>query len=58
MPRLAAAGVGDAELVICGHSFGGKVALAVLEELRRQGRPAKTWVFDSVPGGRGFKDEG
>lgn len=50
MARLGAAGVGDAELVVCGHSFGGKVALAALEALRRQGRTVRTWVFDSVPG--------
>ncbi|CAK9110039.1 Hypothetical protein SCF082_LOCUS51115 [Durusdinium trenchii] len=41
----------DAELIVCGHSFGGKVALAVLEALQAQGTPPrKTWIFDSVPG--------
>ncbi|CAL1165243.1 unnamed protein product [Cladocopium goreaui] len=52
LETLVHAGVPDsAELVVCGHSFGGKVALAVLETLRKQGRPPrKTWTFDSVPG--------
>eukprot|EP00434_Breviolum_minutum_P034776 symbB.v1.2.030783.t1/scaffold3506.1/size55141/6 len=52
LETLSHAGVTpSADLVVCGHSFGGKVALAVLETLRRDGRPPrKTWTFDSVPG--------
>ncbi|CAJ1388024.1 unnamed protein product [Effrenium voratum] len=39
------------ELVICGHSFGGKVALSLTEALRDQGTPPRmTWTLDSVPG--------
>lgn len=50
---LGAAGVriGTDELVVCGHSFGGKVALALLRELLERGAPPRmTWLFDSVPG--------
>lgn len=39
------------DLVVCGHSFGGKVALAVLKSLLTVGNPPrKTWLFDSIPG--------
>lgn len=51
---MRAAGVditGTSELVICGHSFGGKIALGVLRALLQQGtKPRMTWLFDSVPG--------
>ncbi|CAE7032954.1 ABHD11 [Symbiodinium natans] len=51
LETLEAAGVSQAELVLCGHSFGGKVALALLRALSAEGRPPKrTWIFDSVPG--------
>lgn len=53
LETLAAAGVriGEDELVVCGHSFGGKVALSVLRLLvERAAPPRKTWLFDSVPG--------
>ncbi|CAE7706014.1 AlNc14C39G3383 [Symbiodinium necroappetens] len=51
LETLEAAGVSQAELVLCGHSFGGKVALAVLRALSAQGKPPRcTWIFDSVPG--------
>ncbi|CAE7657124.1 ABHD11 [Symbiodinium pilosum] len=51
LETLQAVGISEAELVLCGHSFGGKVALAVLRALLAKGRPPKyTWIFDSVPG--------
>mmetsp|Transcript_26625 Transcript_26625/g.50006 ORF Transcript_26625/g.50006 Transcript_26625/m.50006 type:complete len:301 (+) Transcript_26625:35-937(+) len=51
LETLEAAGVSNAELVLCGHSFGGKVALAVLRDLIAKGMPPRyTWIFDSVPG--------
>ena len=38
--------------LICGHSFGGKVALAYLQQSMRLGRPlpSHTWILDSLPG--------
>lgn len=38
--------------LICGHSFGGKVALAYLQQSLRLGRPlpSHTWILDSLPG--------
>jgi len=54
MDTLLAAGVqiDDDELVVCGHSFGGKVALTFLQERLRSGAPPPrmTWLFDSIPG--------
>jgi len=49
---LTGLGVGaDAELVICGHSFGGKVAVAFARRRLAVGTPPRmTWLFDSVPG--------
>jgi len=50
---LNAAGVDieKGEVVICGHSFGGKVALMFLRKLLAAGKPVPrmTWLFDSVP---------
>lgn len=53
LETMQAAGVNptSSEIVICGHSFGGKVALAVLRSLLELGAPPKmTWLLDSVPG--------
>jgi pimeloyl-ACP methyl ester carboxylesterase len=38
--------------LICGHSFGGKVAMAYAKEGLAHGWhvPRHTWVFDSLPG--------
>ena len=38
--------------LICGHSFGGKVALMYLQQSLRLGRPlpSHTWILDSLPG--------
>src|SRR5690606_18016301 len=33
--------------VVLGHSYGGKVALALAD--RRRGRPLQVWVIDSTP---------
>jgi len=43
---------GGEGVVVCGHSFGGKVALALLQaQLRAGGPPPRaTWLLDSVPG--------
>eukprot|EP00929_Paragymnodinium_shiwhaense_P066085 TRINITY_DN33111_c0_g1_i2.p1 TRINITY_DN33111_c0_g1~~TRINITY_DN33111_c0_g1_i2.p1 ORF type:complete len:338 (-),score=23.17 TRINITY_DN33111_c0_g1_i2:12-947(-) len=40
------------DLIVCGHSFGGKVALTYLQERLVNDRlpPRMTWLFDSVPG--------
>eukprot|EP00927_Polykrikos_kofoidii_P051284 TRINITY_DN45077_c0_g1_i1.p1 TRINITY_DN45077_c0_g1~~TRINITY_DN45077_c0_g1_i1.p1 ORF type:complete len:320 (+),score=39.92 TRINITY_DN45077_c0_g1_i1:95-1054(+) len=40
------------ELVLCGHSFGGKVALSFTRAQLEAGRPPPriTWLLDSVPG--------
>ncbi|CAE8688760.1 unnamed protein product, partial [Polarella glacialis] len=41
----------QSELVVCGHSFGGKVALAFAQKRLLEGRPPRqTWIFDSIPG--------
>merc|ERR1719330_1084415 len=53
LETLAATGVDIArdELVVCGHSFGGKVALTVLQRLLEERAHVRaTWLFDSVPG--------
>lgn len=54
LETLRAAGVRleEDELVLCGHSFGGKVALAVARARLEEGLPPPkmTWLFDSVPG--------
>lgn len=38
--------------ILCAHSFGGKVALAYLNQRMSQGKslPAHTWILDSIPG--------
>ncbi|KAG9406379.1 hypothetical protein AC1031_002697 [Aphanomyces cochlioides] len=38
--------------VVCGHSFGGKVALTYLDACRRENLPVPkdTWVLDALPG--------
>lgn len=39
-------------MVLCGHSFGGKVALMYLQHCIESGRPLPrhTWILDSIPG--------
>lgn len=37
--------------VIVGHSFGGKVALSMVDQVAKPlGRPARVWVLDATPG--------
>lgn len=55
LDTLREVGVGDEggdKLVICGHSFGGKVALEVTRLLLARGMqpPLMTWTLDSPPG--------
>jgi len=53
LETLAAAGVSEGHaLVVCGHSFGGKVALALTQARLQLGLPPPkaTWILDSVPG--------
>lgn len=44
--------VGEDKLVMCGHSFGGKVALTFTHAQLKAGLqpPCMTWLFDSIPG--------
>jgi len=44
--------IGNTPMVLCGHSFGGKVALMYLQHCIVSGRPLPRhiWILDSIPG--------